>query len=127
MPTLMDLPQDFSNAQPRHTQESDHVQLDPLGISLPPISRDTVAPRLYEALVYLVSRDDGWLRLIPSRDGTMAYAKWKFTAGRHRDSYVMVAVQSWNSIALPWLLVEQLIKVDTGQLKPTLDKYYSRD
>lgn len=83
--------------------------------------------RLSSGMVDIVSRDDGWLRLIPSRDGSLSYAKWKFTHGRHAGKYVMVAVAHWNALDLVPLLRDKLREVDAGMLRPTLDKYFSLD
>lgn len=89
-----------------------------------PAARDA---RLSSGMADLVMRDDGWLRLIPSRDGSLSYAKWKFTHGRHAGKYVMVAVAHWNSMDLVPLLRDKLREVDAGLLRPTLDKYFSLD
>jgi hypothetical protein len=64
----------------------------------------------------LLQRDDGWLRLIPSRDGSPVYAKWKFTAGKHANHYVMSVGQYWQLDYLLQLLLLKLDKVDTGDL-----------
>jgi hypothetical protein len=121
------VPTDFANLLSPFNADAEHASNDPWVPGLPHDTAATRAARLANAMAYLVDRDDGWLRLIPSRDGSKAYAKWKFTAGRYSGSYVMVLVQPWNSMALPLLLVDALLKVDAGMLRPTLDKYFALD
>jgi hypothetical protein len=76
-------------------------------------------------LLLLVSRDDGWLRIVPERDSSTVYLKWKFTRGQHTGKYVMAVVQQWTLGYGLRLLVEKLEAVDEGHFKPTLDTPYN--
>ena len=72
-------------------------------------------------LLSLVTREDGWLRIVPGRDTEQVYIKWKFTHGRWTRHYVMAVVQYWQMGYGLSLLVDKLDAVDEGTLKPTLD------
>lgn len=83
-----------------------------------------LAANIASAFTTLVHRDDGWLRVIPAGDGKQAYAKWKFTLGKHAGCYVMVTCSEYDVLDILMMLVHQLDKVDAGRHKPTVDKYY---
>jgi hypothetical protein len=70
-----------------------------------------------EALDYLAQRDDGWLRLIPSRDGHPVYCKWKFTSGRYANHYVMALGQWWQMDYILAMLIHKIEEVDVGILR----------
>ena len=76
-------------------------------------------------LLSLVTREDGWLRIVPARDSESVYIKWKFTHGPHARCYVMAVVQYWQMGYGLALMVDKLDAVDAGKLKPTLDTPYS--
>jgi hypothetical protein len=76
-------------------------------------------------LLSLVTRDDGWLRIIPSRDSESVYIKWKFSHGTHAGYYVMCVVQYWQMGYGLNLLVDKLEAVEKGTFKPTRDTPYS--
>lgn len=75
-------------------------------------------------LTLILSRADGWLRLIPGSDGEVSYWKWKFVTGQHSGKYVMYVNQSPDWVEGVLGLATKLGKVDEGTLKPTVDSYY---
>lgn len=82
--------------------------------------------RTSTALEYLSQRDDGWLRFIPSRDGSPVYCKWKFTSGPHQNCYVMSVGQYWQLDYIFHLLLRKLDDVDAGNLDPlAADRLYN--
>jgi len=127
MPKPKPMPQDFANRPIISPAEFDNAYL-PAG-SDPDVRHraHTIAIAIYASLAEILDRDDGWLRVIPSRDRSPIYAKWKFTSGEHDGKYVMVVVQYYQLDELFPQLLGQLHKVDRGALKPTLDKYFSLD
>lgn len=76
-------------------------------------------------LLSLVTREDGWLRIVPARDTEQVYIKWKFSRGPWSRHYVMTVVQYWQMGYGLSLLVDKLDAVDEGSFKPTLDTPYS--
>lgn len=77
------------------------------------------------ALLSLVTRDDGWLRIVPARDSDSVYIKWKFSRGPWSRHYVMAVVQYWQMGYGLSLLLDKLDAVDSGAFKPTQDTVYS--
>lgn len=76
-------------------------------------------------LLSLVTREDGWLRIVPARDTEAVYIKWKFCRGPWARHYVMVVCQYWQMGYGLALLVDKLDAVDEGARKPSLDTPYS--
>jgi hypothetical protein len=76
-------------------------------------------------LLSLVTRDDGWLRIVPARDSESVYIKWKFSRGPWSGHYVMTVVQYWQMGYGLALLVDKLDAADEGTFKPTKDTAYS--
>jgi hypothetical protein len=77
------------------------------------------------ALLSLVTREDGWLRIVPARDSESVYIKWKFSRGPWSRHYVMTVVQYWQMGYGLSLLLDKLEAVDSGSFKPTQDTAYS--
>lgn len=75
-------------------------------------------------LTLILSRGDGWLRLIPGSDGETSYWKWKYVIGKHSGCYVMYVNNSPDWIEGVLGLADKLMKVDEGRLKPTVDSYF---
>lgn len=83
--------------------------------------QDTTA---LSALSILCSRYDGWLRVIPGGDGKNIFLKWKFSRGKHRNSYVWWTVVDMDILGGLWGLIGKLDLVDAGHLRPTPDTPY---
>lgn len=66
------------------------------------------------SLEVLAQRDDGWLRLVPSRDGSPIYLKWKFTSGPRERYYVMTVAQYWQLDYAFVMLLHKLSNFDAG-------------
>lgn len=124
MPTEPQLPQDFANQPTPKPKESFDVPAVPHPDLLPGNDFSARAARLLDATDYLLHRDDGWLRVVPSRDGAPCYAKWKYTHGKHAGCYVMVAVPDWAASSAIWELCKVVHDVDHGNRKPTVDRYF---
>lgn len=83
--------------------------------------------RVKVALTSILSRDDGYLRLIPDELGTVVHCKYKFTRGEFKGRYVY-----WRDridmlgIALEGLL-SKLDEVDAGVRVPVPDKAYREE
>jgi hypothetical protein len=82
--------------------------------------RDHVA----DALDSLLSRDDGWLRITPQNDGETVYWKWKWTAGKHINHYVMVVYPKSQSGDALLRLALKVHAVDRGEKIPVKDHYF---
>lgn len=76
-------------------------------------------------LAELLSRDDGWLRIVPHTLDNVVYFKWKFTRGPWNAHYVMSRVESWQIAYGLDLLLDKLHAVDEGTKRPTKDTAYS--
>jgi len=126
MPNATDLPTDFANPRTLHPTESFDVPEVPHPALLPRDNFSARAAQLLDAADYLLHRDDGWLRVIPPRDGAPCYAKWKFTHGKHAGCYCMVAVPEWAATSAIWELTKVVHDVDHGRRKPTVDKFFER-
>jgi len=77
-------------------------------------AREKVPTSTGELLERLSDRDDGWLRWVRKRDTDTIYAKWKFTAGRQHNTYIMVVGQTWQVRYILQLLLLKLDKYDSG-------------
>lgn len=93
-----------------------------VGNTSPP-SKAPVQPGM-TSLTTLLCRPDGWLRACPDGDSTLVYLKWKFTAGRWANHYVMVLVYYWQLDYGLSLLLDKIAAVDEGARRPTQDTYY---
>lgn len=67
----------------------------------------------------------GWFRLVPASDGKTVYLKWKWTAGKLQNRYVMTVGQPHELGELLGLLVEKVRAAEAGTGVSSLDKYYS--
>ena len=76
------------------------------------------------ALDFLLSRDDGWLRVSPQEDGERVYWKWKWTAGPHINHYVMVVYPKAESSNAVLGLAVKVNAVDHGEKAPVKDHYF---
>lgn len=77
-----------------------------------------------DALYALTARTDGWLRIVPDKNGIALHAKWKFTSSRWPNHYVYYRVDRghWSEAILGLAL--KVESVDNGSLKPTFDTWY---
>lgn len=74
-----------------------------------------------DALMELLDRTDGWLRIVPDGEHKCVFFKWKFHRGPHAGHYVMSVVE-WYQIAYGLQLIAlKVAQVDEGSLKPTKD------
>lgn len=76
------------------------------------------------ALFGLLTRDDGWLRISPKDDGATVYWKWKWTAGKHINHYVMAVYPASQSAEAVLMLAKKVNAVDTGVERPVKDHYF---
>lgn len=76
------------------------------------------------ALGVLVDRADGWLRVVPERDGNSVFIKWKFTHGLWDGHYVLAVTTRFSIAAGFATLLEKLEDVDRGRRRPTKDHYH---
>jgi hypothetical protein len=77
-----------------------------------------------EALQGLLMRGDGWVRMTATTLGETLYLKYKFTNGPHRGYYVMTVGTIDAIRELAHMLVEKVLKVDKGLLRPAKDTPY---
>ena len=85
---------------------------------------EAVTPSLLEALEGLLTRDDGWLRISPQNDGRSVYFKWKFTAGKYRDTYVMTVYPYHQCTEGLARLASKIDAVYRGEQTPVKDHYF---
>ena len=76
------------------------------------------------ALEPFLLRDDGWLRIVPQNDGATVYFKWKWTAGPHRDHYVMTVYPQHQATEGLARLAAKVDAVDSGKQPPVRDHYF---
>lgn len=82
------------------------------------------SPAAARALLGILIRDDGWLRVTPKEDGETVYWKWKWTAGPHVNHYVMVVYHSSESSEAITRLALKIDAVDRGEQTPVKDHYF---
>lgn len=91
----------------------------------PWMGHELTAPDLLTAaLNELVSRDDGWLRIVPQDWGRVTFYKWKFTSGRFDGHYVMWRDTDHDPAASLAGLVCRILEAYGGVHKPVLDRVY---
>lgn len=76
------------------------------------------------ALLSLLVRDDGWLRVTPKEDGETVYWKWKWTGGPYVNHYVMVVYHCTQSGEAITTLARKVHAVDRGEQAPVKDHYF---
>jgi len=76
------------------------------------------------ALDFLLSRDDGWLRITPQEDGERVYWKWKWVAGPYVNHYVMVVYPKSQCGDAILRLALKVTAVDSGEKAPVKDHYF---
>lgn len=74
-------------------------------------------------LAWFCNRTDGWIRIAPAPEDGAAYFKWKWTAGRWADHYVMVRVGPAELRRALCLLRVKAQLVDDGRRRATPDTY----
>lgn len=75
-------------------------------------------------MLEIFSGCDGWLRAVPSDEGT-TYWKWKFTTGRWPNHYVMYRQYPFEPLLQAlYGLADKVAAVRDGCEKPVKDKYY---
>ena len=77
------------------------------------------------SLSMLMSRDDGWLRLVPHLDEGVIYAKWKFVRGPWTGYYAMWRDDNFDAGACIIGLRQKLSLIDRGMSKPVYDVPYN--
>jgi len=75
-------------------------------------------------LLPFLLRDDGWLRVTPQDDGETVYFKWKWTAGKHVNHYVMSVYPASESAEALRVLAIKVHAVDRGEKAPVKDHYF---
>lgn len=76
------------------------------------------------AFLDILSREDGWLRVIGGGSEKQHYYKYKFSRGRWQGMYVMYVTVpgKWEEGMIG--LAQKLAAVDDGTLKPAHDTFY---
>lgn len=77
-----------------------------------------------QAMSPFLTRDDGWLRVVPQDDGLTCYFKWKFTGGPHVNHYVMCRYPYTESAEALARLARKVDAVDRGVERPVKDHYF---
>lgn len=77
-----------------------------------------------EVLHWFITRDDGYLRLIPDGEGKYIYLKFKYTRGRFIGHYAFVSGYPDDAAGLLWRLRAQIDSHYNDTVKPTLDRPY---
>lgn len=95
--------------------------MEPMG---PGAAAQADAGPVARALLPFLLRDDGWLRIVPQDDGATVYFKWKWTAGKHRDHYVMTVYPQFESGEALARLAAKVHAVDRGEQPPVKDHYF---
>ena len=75
----------------------------------------------YQALLDLLVRDDGWLRIVPHAHGAVVYYKWKFSRGKWQGYYLMWRDDHINPSEALCGLLGKLEAVDLGRSRPVKD------
>jgi hypothetical protein len=115
-------------ASPRSPRPGrDRADLGSLSPQATPLQLSETDSSLWAALQYLTSRDDGWLRIVPHDCGDTVYYKWKFTAGRHLNSYVMWLDTNADPVRSLVGLIGKLKAVDEGLFRPIKDRPYNAE
>ncbi len=78
-----------------------------------------------DAFLHILTRDDGWLRVVPQEMGSVTFYKWKFTRGPWTGYYVMYRSDDLDFIAAIVGLYRKLLRVDTGAERPVYDTPYN--
>lgn len=81
---------------------------------------------VHMALLDLLRRDDGWLRVAPDTDGKVVWWKWKITRGKWSGHYVMVRAFVDQHEEAMGVMLRRLQNVDLGYERPTRDSYYDQ-
>jgi len=93
-----------------------------------PADAGTQAPIAITSLLQrLANRDDGYLRIIPDKEQSWLYVKWKFNGGPHAGGYAFVSGESHDVVALLWQLQQQIDDIYSGRRRATPDKPFIID
>lgn len=104
-----------SERQPTVCQEREE---SPIGTA------ETVGSAVARALLPLLTRDDGWLRVSPADDGETVYFKWKWTRGPYANHYVMTVHPHHEADQALAGLARKVDSVDRGKKRPVKDHYF---
>lgn len=85
---------------------------------------ETIDRAVAALMLPFLLRDDGWLRIVPQDDGATVYWKWKWTAGPHRNCYVMTVYPQTQSAESLRRLALKVDAVDCGKEPPVKDHYF---
>ena len=77
------------------------------------------------SLSMIMSRDDGWLRMVPHIDEGVIYAKWKFVRGPWTGYYCMFRDESFDGGSAIIGLRQKLSQIDAGHARPVYDTPYN--
>lgn len=83
-----------------------------------------VSKAVARALVALLTRDDGWLRITPHDNGDTVYWKWKWVRGPHINKYVMVVYPQADADEAAAHLARKVDAVDRGEEAAVKDHYF---
>lgn len=83
-----------------------------------------LAVSAYNALLELLCRDDGWLRIVPHEHGGLVYYKWKFSRGKWAGYYLMYRDDRINPSEALCGLLGKIEAVDLGRSRPVKDKAF---
>lgn len=98
----------------------------PLPVAQEYIPNAARAIEAYDGLRELLSREDGWLRVVPDYDRRQMFFKWKFTSGAYPNHYCMW-VCSLGDIREGILgLLQRVKEVEAGERRPVKDRPYDR-
>lgn len=90
----------------------------------PTVQPEVASSAVARALMPFLLRDDGWLRIVPQEDGATVYYKWKWTAGKHVNHYVMAVYPASECAEALRRLAAKVDAVDSGVQPPVKDHYF---
>ncbi len=93
------------------------------GVLSVPASYDR-AQKAGQAFIDIISREDGWLRVVGGELNKQCYWKFKFSSGQHKGKYVMFVTVpgQWEEGIIG--LADKLDEVDRGVRRPAQDTFY---
>lgn len=86
--------------------------------------QEAMAVPVARALLPLLTRDDGWLRLSSTDYGDVVYYKWKWTRGPNANKYVMVVYPAGEADEAFRRLTLKVHAVDRGEQSAVKDHYF---
>ena len=110
-----------NSATGRVVAESDDFSMG--GLSSIPSSIDRAA-EAGQAFIDIITREDGWLRVVGGELNKQCYWKYKFSSGQHKGKYVMYVTVpgQWEEGIIG--LAGKILEVDRGERRPAQDTFY---